>query len=799
VLEPAGAWRFAALGGLTIGLAVAPPLGGRTLALELVVAGLAAAAALVVFTPGCAGAFGGTRAAGRMAAAAWLALLGLAFAAVGGGIGIARVGAIDAGALDLAPGGHIAVTGHVAAVPRRTDGTVRVQVATPDGRLLVEAPEPLPDLPVGRTVHASGQIRDPAPWEAAWLSRFGIRDVLSASTVELRSGRRGGPVSLLDDARTRAEAALGRGTDADRAALLRGFVLGQDDRIDPGTVEEFRRSGLSHLLAVSGQNVLLLALLAWPLLALLGLRLHSRLLVTLALIAVYVPVAGGGASIQRAGVMGAAGVLAALAGRPRSRAYIVLLATAATLALNPRVSGDAGWQLSFAAVLGIMLWARPLRAALIGRGRAWEAAVADPAGDPSHSPASEAVRGALADGVAVTVAATLATAPLIASQFGVFSVASLPANLLALPAVAPVMWLGMLAGLAGQLPWLPIEPLTWLAGALAGYVAQVASWLAAPDWAQVEVSVDGPVALIGAYAALTAAVTVALRWGRRRATLRPSHAIGALALLALAASALALARPPTGGPAAHPVEGLRVTVLDVGQGDAILLEPGDGEALLVDAGPADADVASLVSDRGVERLAAVIATHSQADHVGGFPDLLARIPTDRLLYARTDRTLLGAAVSAGSDPAPIAEGDRLRSGSLRVRVLWPPRASVDAPPDASADANALSLVLLARWRKFEILLTGDAEAELAPVDPGPVDVLKLAHHGSEDAGLERLLDRTSPRLAVVSVGDDNPYGHPAPASLADLSAAGVAVARTDLAGTLTIDVDRDGFSVTGDG
>src|SRR5204863_1393299 len=123
---------------------------------------------------------------------------------------------------------------------------------------------------------------------------------------------------------------------------------------------------LAHLLAVSGENVLLLALLAGPILALAGLPLRARLWSLLALIALYVAVTGAGPSIQRAGVMGAAGVVAALAGRPRSRWYAVLLAAFVTLAMNPRASGDAGWQLSFAAVIGIMLWAGPIRDGVLG-------------------------------------------------------------------------------------------------------------------------------------------------------------------------------------------------------------------------------------------------------------------------------------------------------------------------------------------------------------------------------------------------------------------------------------------------
>ena len=157
---------------------------------------------------------------------------------------------------------------------------------------------------------------------------------------------------------------------AREAALARGFVLGEDEGIDAGTNEDFRRSGLSHLLAVSGENVTLLGLLAMPLLGAFGIPLRERLLWVLGLIAVYVPLAGSGASIQRAAVMGAAGLLATLAGRRASRLYALALALGVTLAIDPGVAGDVGWQLSFAAVLGILLLARPLRRVAAGAARA---------------------------------------------------------------------------------------------------------------------------------------------------------------------------------------------------------------------------------------------------------------------------------------------------------------------------------------------------------------------------------------------------------------------------------------------
>src|ERR1700761_109734 len=180
-------------------------------------------------------------------------------------------------------------------------------------------------------------------------------------------------VARTGEIRQRAEAGLGEGMPAREAALARGFVLGDDGGVDEATKEDFVRAGLSHLLAVSGENVTLLALLAMPVLAAFGIPLRERLVWVVALIAVYVPLAGSGPSIQRAGVMGAAGLLATLAGRRTSRLYALGLAAVVTVAIDPRVAGNVGWQLSFAAVLGILVLASPIREwllARLGRGRA---------------------------------------------------------------------------------------------------------------------------------------------------------------------------------------------------------------------------------------------------------------------------------------------------------------------------------------------------------------------------------------------------------------------------------------------
>jgi competence protein ComEC len=596
--------------------------------------------------------------------------------------------------------------------------------------------------------------------------------------------------------RERASDGLGRGMPAREAELARGFVIGEDEGIDAGTKEDFRRAGLSHLLAVSGQNVTLLALLAMPLMAALGIPLRERLVWVLGLIVIYVPLAGAGPSIQRAGVMGAVGVVATVAGRRASRLYALLLALGVTLAIDPGVAADVGWQLSFAAVAGIFLLAAPLRrviATRTGRG-GW--------------------RGALAEGAEVTIAATLATAPLIAFHFETLSTTTLVANLLALPAVAPAMWLGMASAAAAQVPGLPIEALNWLNALLLGYIAQVAAWCGRPGWAEVHVRLSGA-ELAATYLTLAAAVPAAFRLGRRRrlATVRRQRGLSRgssgrdrgwrphpifLTALVISVALVTLLLTRGGRAVAGPVSGLRIEVLDVGQGDAILLQPAGAPAVLVDGGPPGDDLVGKLEAADVERLGAVVVSHDESDHAGGVEELLGHFPVARFVYGRVGRHLLENARAAGAEPVQAVTGSGLRSGGLRVEVLWPPR-ELTAEPAPGADPNQLALVLLVRWQGFTMLLTADAEAEAVPIDPGPVDVLKVAHHGSDDAGLAALLDRTQPSLAVISVGADNSYGHPTAATLATLAAHRVRTLRTDRDGTVEIDVDRGAVTVEADG
>jgi competence protein ComEC len=629
-------------------------------------------------------------------------------------------------------------------------------------------------------------------------------------------------VARAGQVRERAEVGLGEGMPAREAALARGFVLGDDDELDPGTREDFIRAGLSHLTAVSGENVTLLALLAMPILAAFGLALRERLIWTIALIAVYVPLAGSGPSIQRAGVMGAAGLLATLVGRRTSRLHALGLALVVTVAIDPSVAAQVGWQLSFAAVLGIFLLAAPIREWLLAR---FERADRRRAGAGSQGRGHW--RRALAEGIAVTVAATLATAPLIAYVFEEISLTSLAANVLALPAVAPAMWLGMVSAALAQVPGVPLTPLNGLDALFLAYIAQVAAWCGRPGWAVLHVHI-GLLAMFATYAAMAGSIVAGgyLSRSRRLRTARAAGPPGAVDLrpvgrakgrplsvhrakgrphswrsfraIVVGVACLALAAlfllPHDSGAPAGLVPGLRIDVLDVGQGDAILLQPRSAPAVLVDGGPPGDELVAKLHDEGVERLGAAVVTHDQSDHAAGIAEALGRVPIDGLVYGRLDRHFIAAAEADGARPDQVAAGTTLRSGSLRLEVLWPPpELLAEDPPDT--DPNLLALVIRARWHDFTMLLTADAEAESTPLDPGPIDVLKVAHHGSDDAGLGPLLDRIRPRLAVISVGTENPYGHPTAGTLATLAAHHVPTLRTDLDGTVEIDVRRRAFSV----
>jgi competence protein ComEC len=221
----------------------------------------------------------------------------------------------------------------------------------------------------------------------------------------------------------------------------------------------------------------------------------------------------------------------------------------------------------------------------------------------------------------------------------------------------------------------------------------------------------------------------------------------------------------------------------------------------VDEGPPEADVADRLDGLGVDRLTALVLTHPERDHVGGAADVLERVPVEAILDPRIpaegeDETrALAAARERGVPVLTARAGEEFRIGALRLRVLWP-----DRDPLAGGNPNDSAIVLLASYGTVDVLLTADAEgAVTVPIRPPPAEILKVAHHGSDDPRLPELLELVRPRIAVVSVGSDNDYGHPTPATMAALAGApGLAVYRTDEDGSVTIETDGARISVRED-
>lgn len=695
-------------------------------------------------------------------------------------LGELRLEAIDNGAFAAQPGEPVTFRGHLSEPPRQHRAGGRLYLAGAKGRVAVLTDRLPRWAATGAGAEVRGRAEAPPDWLADDLRRRGSVVVIRAERIRPlppRTGLQG----LLDGIRERALAGIQAGMPVREAALAAGFVLGQDEDIDPVTEENFRRSGLSHLLAVSGQNVMLLILLGSLPLVVAGVHLRHRVWPLALLVLLYLPLTGAGPSIQRATVMGLVMLLMLWLGDPGQRFFALLAAAALTLLANPRVSGDIGWQLSFAATLAIMVMAPGLRRLLRG-------AVAIQRLGP--------IGLHLADGISVTVAATIATAPLMAHHFGALPLGTVSANLLALPAVAPVMWLGMVAGIAGQLPGVPTEALNLVSSVLIAYIAWVAELIGSLEAGVLKAEME-PAWLV----ALGEVAVLALGWllsawlkpgdarPPRRARGGPGGAerpwtvrlVFALMVAAVALPAAAALAPGwLLGETRGPPDGLRIVALDVGQGDAILIQRRELN-LLVDTGPPGAGVARALARYGVGELDGAFITHADLDHVGGLEEVAGDFPVKRLLFG--DPPPGTGSIRHGA----LAAGDRIRFGDLVIDVLWPP--PLDSPPAADDDRNRRSLVLLLRWHGFKALLPGDAEAEQTSYPVPDVDLLKVAHHGSADDGLPALLDAASPELALISVGEGNGYGHPAPQTLTALAEESVAVHRTDREGDLVLELE----------
>jgi competence protein ComEC len=693
------------------------------------------------------------------------------------------------------------------------------------GHLLAWLPRAA-DARAGDRVTLQATVEQPQDFDGfayrAYLARQGIGAVARSFDARVTSRGDAGPTAVLAPARGWLLDGLDAIVPEPEAALGAGILLGVRSSIAPEISDAFAVAGLTHVVAISGWNIAIVATLVGNLLGGARGRSGGRIIapvMTSAAIGGYVLLVGASPSVVRAALMAGALVAGRIAGSRAHAASALMLASEAMLLAAPPVLWDVGFQLSALATAGLIGFAAPIEARLAR------------------------LPGWIREPLALTLAAQLATLPVILTSFERLSLVAPLANVAIVPLV-PVVMLGCaLAAPVGAVDatmHVPIlgDAATWFAGGSAwlGLRVMIAAGSAASSIPGAAVNVAPPAWLPAVW--YPGLVLIWRRWGRTDGAPPPaepipldvagapafgrsheaswlrvagvgllrvaSRPIGLLAIDALLLAGTTLASMPDGR--------LHLSVLDIGQGDAILIVAPSGPAMLIDGGP-DPELTLRRLGGALpwwrRDLAVVLLTHPHQDHVGGLVDVLRRFrvgltmdsgrPYPNADYAR----FLALAKSEPKSRLVLARAGQLvhLDPGTTLEVLYPADADRRAPLPRN-DINNASVVMVLRFRGFAALLTGDAQA---PIEAtlrqreliGPVDVLKVGHHGSNFATSDLLLDAIRPAAAIISVGAANPYGHPGSETLRRLAARPmVDVLRTDRDGTAQVATDGRSWTLT---
>lgn len=753
---------------------------------------------------------------------ATLAIVGVAVAGLGVGAWRgeeAQPPAGDRSVVSLVDGEEHRVTGTVLDDPRpRADrlqlvlGEVHVAgdgaARALDDRLLVWLPRGI-DARSGDRVIIDSEIELPEDFDGfayrEYLSRQGVGAIARARTATVVPGEAGLP-AVLAAARGLLLGGLNDLVPEPQAALGAGILLGVRASIAPEINDAFAAAGLTHVVAISGWNIAIVAALVAALVGPLSSRRGGRAtgaIVGAATVGGYVMLTGASPSVVRAALMAGAMLVGRLGGSRAHAASALGLAALIMLLAAPPVLWDVGFQLSLLATAGLIWYGASVERRLPG----WPAPIREP--------------------VALTLAAQLTTLPVVLVNFERLSLVAPIANVLVVPFVPIAMLFSAIASIVGALDGaihLPIvgSIATWLAGGAAWLTLWIIVTLglaaASVPFAAVDVAV--PPALAVAWFPVLALGTWALRSERSAAAddraaaertagaqmlarfVRPLPVLGALVAVLLG---ITIASRPDGL--------LHVTVLDIGQGDAILVEAPSGATMLVDGGP---DPELTLRRLGANlpffarRIDLLLLSHPHQDHVAGLVEVLERFRVRAVIHGGIGYDnpaydqLLADAAGSGVEVGLARTGQVVRlDAATSVRVLYPTEADADAPlPEG--DINNGSVVVALSFGGFDALLTGDAEApvEATLVSRGllePVELLKVGHHGSTSSTTAGLLGATRPSVAVISAGVDNEYGHPAPETLAILaSRPSISVYRTDTDGDVEVETDGRTYRVRTD-
>ncbi len=692
----------------------------------------------------------------------------------------------------------------------------------------------LPRLAYGDRIRLTAKLRLPRNFRnpgafdyEGYLSGHGISTLASVKVenIEVLPGTSG---SLLGFWRSRIRHSIlehirGPGLwSREDAALFSAMIVGDDSLLLRNVREEFQQTGVYHLLVVSGMNVALLAFTVFWLARRLRLPEWAASLVTIALSVFYAYIAGMGVPIVRAVLMLSLFLAARLLYRDRSGLNATGFAALVVLVLSPSALFDAGFQLTFLALLAITSISLPLLERTSARYRDALRHLDSTGYDLGLEPKVAQFRldlrlvaGRLAKFFGATLARIIitGTAAAILALYELVVVSAITQAVLVLP-MRMYFHRAAILGLPANVLVLPLAGVMLNAGVAAivlSYIslpfAHFAAWLAAASlhWtlrclyslsqfhvAQWRVSDPGPLLVLLAAVGILVAFVAA----RRRRVI----AFAGLALLFISSGVAAgyhsAPRTESGN--------LEITAIDVGQGDSLLVVSPEGRTMLIDGGgsigPVHSEfdfgedvVAPYLWSRGLERLDVVALTHAHGDHIGGLPRIIEDFrPTELWVGVNPDVAVMNRLFeAAAANHVAIRRhtaGESWDWGGTNVRVLSPPPDWQPKPKPKNDD----SLVLLVRYGQTSALLAGDLEKQMerfvATESPG-ADLLKVAHHGSATSTTPELLAAVHPRFAVISVGYRNSFGHPRQAVLERLQASRVRTYRTDLFGAVTFLLD----------
>jgi len=566
------------------------------------------------------------------------------------------------------------------------------------------------------------------------------------------------PINAISGAIRRAFKAAALTIGGESGALIPGLVLGDTTLEKPHFIDDMRRSGLTHLTAVSGENFAIIAAFLLWMLAFFVRSMRMRILVTALILIAFIFLVRPSPSVMRASVMTAVLLVGKIKGERGSALPALGLAIGLLVLLDPFQAIDPGFALSVSATAGILIAAGPI----------------------THYLSRFIGPSKFVEMLAIPIAATLFCTPLIMAISGQLSLVSLPANLLASEVVAPITIIGFIGALLSPLAPGFSHLLLLLCKPFASWIVFIAHALGSLPVLKV------PKSFLGAAIALIAILLIIRRLWK---------------VITIITFAVVVVHFCTsmGWPGSNWV----FVNCDVGQGDGAVINLGGGSAIVIDVGPDPVAIDSCLSALHIKRISLLVLSHYHADHVNGLSGALhgrdvesvwvSNNPEPALEYTQSRELLRNHPWTVVHQGQKSEFNSAL--GLVKIFVLWP-RVEVEKLPSLPGDGSGInnsSIALLISIGKISIYTAGDTEppAQQAIAESGliqKVDLLKVSHHGSAYQ-YAPLIDLLKPKVAIISVGAGNSYGHPAPSTVAALEQRGAHVLRTDLDGAISLDQD----------